>query len=165
MSWQRLRLLLSFLDKFIFQNYTINVYRLFFGRLYSFGAVVRFCCFCASCGRVVAYMACYALLVRSAVGVFLLSVCRWCMLWYGFIMSTTLPCTLCQPTGGLDRISTDFHRIFTTRTRDSKNHRSGQKIHQDLLQKSALSEYAYMRAGKPKNFPGNDRLSDRCTHT
>lgn len=51
---------------------------------------------------------------------FLLSGCRWCMLWYGFIMSTTLPCTLCQPPDGLVRISTDFHRIFTTRTRDTK---------------------------------------------
>lgn len=95
----------------------------------------------------------------------LLSVCRWCMLWYGFIMSTTLPCTLCQPPDDPDGISTDFHRIFATRTRDSKNHRSGQKIHQDLLQKSVFLNTHICVRESPKIFPEMTVFLIDMTHT
>lgn len=39
------------------------------------------------------------------------------------------------------------------------------KILSGFAPESALSDIAYMRAGKPKNFSGNDRLSDRCIRT
>lgn len=83
---------------------------------------------------------------------FLLSGCRWCMLWYGFIMSTTRQ-------SGQDQHG--FSQGFPHQNQRQQKTQVRSKNPPGFAPKVGLSEYTHMRAGKPKNFSGNDRLSDR----